>query len=50
METTDKVANTVSRREFTLVTGTQRNRDETDVDLVGTRKIHIVKSVGKGYI
>jgi len=50
MENTDKEANTVSRREFILVTGTKRNRDKTDVrTLVGTRKLHAVKYVGKYY-
>jgi len=51
MENTDNEANTVSRREFILVRGTQMNRDETNVQtLVDTRKLHIVKSVGKVYI
>lgn len=50
MDNTDTDTSTVSRREFILVTGTKKNRGETNVQtLVGTRKLHAVKSVGNAY-
>jgi hypothetical protein len=50
METADTDRNTVSRREFVFIENVSRNRPESNVKtLAGTRKLHSVKSVGKGY-
>jgi hypothetical protein len=47
MNVTDEERNTMSKREFILVSDVSRNRQETNVQtLTGTRKIHAVKSVG----